>query len=215
MGVAAATAMDIMAAMAMGGSTLTASCCRCNSSSSSSSSSAASSKLLRVVRFPSRHQTHALLPALKSNGLPLKLRYNCSVPLIQLNGRQTRLVAAALNGNAGDKEEDVSDAERLLQQQKQLELAERIASGEFTVLPRKDRTQKIRRALANAGPVGRILANKLVHWEMQQRVEDALKMPETRGDVKAVVGEPFFLPLYKLFRIYGGVFRLTFGPKVC
>lgn len=82
MGVAAATAMDIMAAMAMGGSTLTASCCCC-SSSSSSSSSAASSKLLRVVRFPSRHQTHALLPALKSNGLPLKLRYNCSVPLIQ------------------------------------------------------------------------------------------------------------------------------------
>lgn len=50
---------------------------------------------------------------------------------------------------------------------------------------------------------------------MQQRVEDALKMPETRGDVRAVVGEPLFLPLYKLFRIYGGVFRLTFGPKVC
>ncbi|CAM6075323.1 unnamed protein product [Sphagnum tenellum] len=201
--------MDIMAAMAMGGSTLTASCCCCNSSFSS----AASSKLLRVVRFPSRLQTHALLPALKSNGLPLKLRYNCSVPLIQLNGRQTRLVAAALNGNAGDKDEDVSDAERLLQQQKQLELAERMASGEFTVLPRKDRTQTIRRALANAGPVGRILANKLAHWEMEQRVEDALKMPETRGNLKAIVGEPFFLPLYKLFRIYGGVFRLTFGPK--
>lgn len=53
-----------------------------------------------------------------------------------MNGRQTRLVAAALNGNAGDNEEDVSDAERLLLQQKQLELAERIASGEFTVLPR-------------------------------------------------------------------------------
>jgi hypothetical protein len=81
MDVAAATAMDVMAAMAMGGSTLTASCSCCNFSSSSSS--AASSNLLRVVRFPSRHQTHALLPALKSNGLPLKLRYNCSVPLIQ------------------------------------------------------------------------------------------------------------------------------------
>jgi hypothetical protein len=77
MDVAAATAMDTVAAMAMGGSTLTASCCCCNSSS------AASSNLLRVVRCPSRHQTHALLPALKSNGLPLKLRYNCSVPLIE------------------------------------------------------------------------------------------------------------------------------------
>ncbi len=221
MDVAPATAMDIVAAMAMGGSTLAASCCCCNSSSSSSSFSAASSNPFRVVRFPSRDQTHALLPALKSNGLPLKLRYNFSVPLIQrkcvvsvymfmcecfsfnivdsntslwmwsifsmlanvffpstftsdvlggegeadwggkvgflrrnfvavgwsidwqlgwwiltVNGRQTRLVAAALNGNAGDNEEDVSDAERLLLQQKQLELAERIASGEFTVLPR-------------------------------------------------------------------------------
>ncbi len=76
MDVVAATAMDVVAAMAMGGSTLTASCCCCNSS-------AASSNLFRVVRFPSRHQTHALLPALKSNGLPLKLRYNFSVPLIQ------------------------------------------------------------------------------------------------------------------------------------
>ena len=38
-------------------------------------------------------------------------------------------------------------------------------------------------------------------------------MPEARGDVREIVDEPVFLPLYKLFLAYGGVFRLSFGPK--
>ena len=74
--------------------------------------------------------------------------------------------------------------------------------------------QQARRLLGNAGPVGRALALQLASYEARRRAAQAEKMPESRGDVGAIVGEPFFLPLYKLFKIYGGVFRLTFGPKV-
>lgn len=38
-------------------------------------------------------------------------------------------------------------------------------------------------------------------------------MPEARGDIREIVGQPVFVPLYKLFIAYGGVFRLSFGPK--
>jgi beta-ring hydroxylase len=93
-------------------------------------------------------------------------------------------------------------------------LASRIASGEFTVSqPRTDILQNMRRLLGYAGPPGRALALQLANFEAQRRAAQAEKMPESRGDVGAIVGEPFFLPLYKLFKIYGGVFRLTFGPK--
>ena len=38
-------------------------------------------------------------------------------------------------------------------------------------------------------------------------------MPEARGDIREIVGQPVFVPLYKLYLVYGGVFRLSFGPK--
>jgi beta-ring hydroxylase len=41
----------------------------------------------------------------------------------------------------------------------------------------------------------------------------AERMPEARGDIREIVGQPVFVPLYKLFLIYGKVFRLSFGPK--
>lgn len=41
----------------------------------------------------------------------------------------------------------------------------------------------------------------------------AQRMPEARGDIREIVGQPVFVPLYKLFLIYGKVFRLSFGPK--
>lgn len=79
---------------------------------------------------------------------------------------------------------------------------------------RTDFLQNVRRLLGDAGPAGRALALQLANFEAQRRAAQAEMMPESRGDVGAIVGEPFFLPLYKLFKIYGGVFRLTFGPKV-
>jgi beta-ring hydroxylase len=38
-------------------------------------------------------------------------------------------------------------------------------------------------------------------------------MPEARGDIREIVGQPVFVPLFNLFVAYGGVFRLSFGPK--
>lgn len=38
-------------------------------------------------------------------------------------------------------------------------------------------------------------------------------MPEARGDIREIIGEPVFIPLFKLFLAYGPVFKLSFGPK--
>uniref|UniRef100_M4EFM3 Uncharacterized protein n=1 Tax=Brassica campestris TaxID=3711 RepID=M4EFM3_BRACM len=43
--------------------------------------------------------------------------------------------------------------------------------------------------------------------------EDYLKVPEAKGSIQAVRNEAFFIPIYELFLTYGGIFRLTFGPK--
>lgn len=44
--------------------------------------------------------------------------------------------------------------------------------------------------------------------------EGYLKIPEARGSISSIRNEPFFVPLYELYLTYGGIFRLTFGPKV-
>lgn len=44
--------------------------------------------------------------------------------------------------------------------------------------------------------------------------EDYPKIPEAKGAISAIRSEAFFIPLYELYLTYGGVFRLTFGPKV-
>ncbi len=38
-------------------------------------------------------------------------------------------------------------------------------------------------------------------------------MPEARGDIREIIGEPVFVPLVQLYQLYGEVFRLSFGPK--
>ncbi|CAM6102442.1 unnamed protein product [Calypogeia fissa] len=94
------------------------------------------------------------------------------------------------------------------------ELAQRILSGEFSVeSSRDDLFSKIRQAIARAGPVGRSLALSLAKIERDMRTEKAKKLPEATGDVSKIVGQPFFVPLFALFQIYGGIFRLSFGPK--
>lgn len=45
--------------------------------------------------------------------------------------------------------------------------------------------------------------------------EDYPKIPEAKGSIKAIRSEAFFIPLYELYLAYGGIFRLSFGPKVC
>ncbi|KAK6156432.1 hypothetical protein DH2020_010680 [Rehmannia glutinosa] len=87
------------------------------------------------------------------------------------------------NGRGGPKDDPVKDVERLLEEKRRAELSARIASGEFTV------------GKSSGGPEGYV------------------KIPEARGDIRAISSEPFFIPLYELYLTYGGVFRLTFGPK--
>jgi len=38
-------------------------------------------------------------------------------------------------------------------------------------------------------------------------------MPEARGDIREILDQPVFVPLYQLFRLYGPIFRLSFGPQ--
>jgi len=66
----------------------------------------------------------------------------------------------------------------------------------------------------SAGGPGRGVASVLAGIERRLRVMAREKVPEARGHVRAIIGQPFFVPLYTLFLVYGGVFRLSFGPKV-
>jgi beta-ring hydroxylase len=38
-------------------------------------------------------------------------------------------------------------------------------------------------------------------------------MPSASGDLREIVGQPVFVPLYSLFRVYGPIFKLSFGPQ--
>ncbi|KAH7425048.1 hypothetical protein KP509_11G037600 [Ceratopteris richardii] len=121
--------------------------------------------------------------------------------------------------NASSSGEDLSEkidsgVERLQQiiaSRKEEDLRERILSGEFSVS--SSRTKKIRKVLMKWGTFGRSLAFFLARYERNYLVQQAKKVPEARGDVRAITGQPFFIPLYDLYLTYGGIFRLTFGPK--
>jgi hypothetical protein len=41
----------------------------------------------------------------------------------------------------------------------------------------------------------------------------AARMPTATGDIREIVGQPVFVPLFKLYQIYGKIFMLSFGPK--
>eukprot|EP00899_Mesostigma_viride_P013499 jgi/Mesvir1/2214/Mv09858-RA.1 len=97
-------------------------------------------------------------------------------------------------------------------------LAERIARGEFTqARPASSKLRVIsayvRDFLSRLGKWGRWLALLMATWERARAYRAARTMPEARGDVREIVGEPHFVPLYRLFLSYGPVFRLSFGPK--
>ncbi|GAQ79315.1 cytochrome P450 [Klebsormidium nitens] len=93
-------------------------------------------------------------------------------------------------------------------------LAEKIASGSYSVKRRPPGgLLRLRRVLARAGPPGRGAAKLLADIERGWRLLVSANMPEARGDIREIVGQPVFVPLYRLFLVYGGVFRLSFGPK--
>ncbi|KAI3429441.1 hypothetical protein D9Q98_005535 [Chlorella vulgaris] len=95
-------------------------------------------------------------------------------------------------------------------------LEERIASGEFTDAgSTKERlTRPLRRVLARdpVGP-GRALAWRLAKIGQRWQRNAASRMPTATGDIREIVGQPVFVPLFKLYQIYGPIFKLSFGPK--
>eukprot|EP00850_Spirogloea_muscicola_P013686 SM000094S24703 [mRNA] locus=s94:366640:372693:+ [translate_table: standard] len=142
-----------------------------------------------------------------------------------LQGSQRQKVQASASDNGTpepadniliepEEAEAIERLQQALEQKYQSDLAQRIASGEFTVASRRtDTLGGLRRWLAGSGLPGRAAAKVLASLERRLRAVIPRRMPEARGDIRQVIGQPFFVPLYNLFLVYGGVFRLSFGPK--
>ena len=117
--------------------------------------------------------------------------------------RQVGTAATGNNGNNGKSKNEMS-------------LDERIASGEFddSGSTKEKITRPLRKALAKEPfGVGRALSLWLAKLGQQWRRVAAERMPVATGDIREIIGQPVFVPLYTLFKIYGKVFRLSFGPK--
>ncbi|KAL2958664.1 hypothetical protein AAZX31_18G220400 [Glycine max] len=106
-------------------------------------------------------------------------------------------------------EEDVKQVERILEEKRRAALSAKIASGEFTV-KQKSGLLSIMEGLAKVGVPNEVL-EFLFGWF--EGGGEHPKIPEAKGSIKAVRSVAFFIPLYELYLTYGGIFRLTFGPK--
>ncbi|KAL8160118.1 hypothetical protein V2J09_001655 [Rumex salicifolius] len=107
------------------------------------------------------------------------------------------------NGSIQDGEKSV---EKLLEEQRRAELSARIASGAFTV-EQSSVSAGLRNSLSKLG-----IPQGILDFLFKSN-EDYPKIPEAKGSINAVRNEAFFIPLYELYLTYGGIFRLTFGPK--
>ncbi|TXG48627.1 hypothetical protein EZV62_024502 [Acer yangbiense] len=103
----------------------------------------------------------------------------------------------------------VKRVDKLLEEKKRAELSARIASGEFTV-DKSGFPSLLRNGLSKLGFPREIL-ELVFNWVDGN--EDYLKIPEAKGSISAIRSEAFFIPLYELYLTYGGIFRLSFGPK--
>ncbi|KAI5059524.1 hypothetical protein GOP47_0025843 [Adiantum capillus-veneris] len=119
--------------------------------------------------------------------------------------------------DSGDQE-TISDSaiersQRVMESKSEMELRERILAGEFSVQYSGSKTRGVREFFMKWGKLGRSLAYILASSERSYLLRQAKKVPEAKGDVRAITGQPFFIPLYDLYLTYGGIFRLNFGPK--
>eukprot|EP00887_Chlorella_sp_A99_P003071 scaffold9.g3071.t1 len=140
----------------------------------------------------------------------------------QCRGRRARAVVAATGGAGGDGSTDDPTTPSLFGNKKKKKfqpgqnLDERIAAGEFddSGSTKEQITRPIRKILAKdpVGP-GRALSLLLARLGQLWRRQAAGRIPTATGDVREIVGKPVFIPLFTLFRIYGKIFRLAFGPK--
>ncbi|XP_010245680.1 PREDICTED: protein LUTEIN DEFICIENT 5, chloroplastic-like isoform X2 [Nelumbo nucifera] len=126
------------------------------------------------------------------------------------SSRYPTITCSYSNGQSPDSVDDgVKKVKRILEEKKRAELSARIASGEFTV-EQSGFLSVLRNGLSKLG-VPTELLDFLSKWNNVS--EGQPKIPEAKGAMKAIGGQAFFIPLYELYLTYGGIFRLTFGPK--
>ncbi|KAL0322243.1 UNVERIFIED_CONTAM: protein LUTEIN DEFICIENT 5, chloroplastic [Sesamum calycinum] len=128
---------------------------------------------------------------------------------LKFNGNSVVSCSYSSNGRGGPKDDGIKDVERLVEEKRRAELSARIASGEFTVEKSSFQSQ-LKDGLLKLG-----LPKEVLEFIFNFTIgpEDHLKIPEAKGSINAIRNEPFFIPLYELYLTYGGIFRLTFGPK--
>nr|UHB15534.1 cytochrome P450 [Paris polyphylla] len=144
--------------------------------------------------------TAAVSPSPCPPQLPSKSHLRRAAALSILSRGGAVRCSASSNGRnpipGGDQSS--KDADRLIEKKRRSDLADRIASDEFTV-----QQSRLVSLLRRLGPPGEFLAELLSRSEI----------PQARGEISSVGRTAFFIPLYELFLRYGGIFRLTFGPK--
>ena len=57
------------------------------------------------------------------------------------------------------------------------------------------------------------MAKKLAQAGQEWSRRAAAEMPSASGDIREIADQPVFVPLYSLFRVYGPIFKLSFGPQ--
>ncbi|KHN29293.1 Protein LUTEIN DEFICIENT 5, chloroplastic [Glycine soja] len=114
-------------------------------------------------------------------------------------------------------DEDVKQVERILEDKRRAALSAKIASGEFTVRQKSVIPMCLQfRSNSSVGLAKVGVPNEVLEF-LSGWVEGGglqPKIPEAKGSIKAIRSVAFFIPLYELYLTYGGIFRLTFGPKV-
>ncbi|KAI8556097.1 hypothetical protein RHMOL_Rhmol05G0225500 [Rhododendron molle] len=124
--------------------------------------------------------------------------------------RRLVIRCCSLNGREPESvDKEAESVQRLLEEERRAKLSARIASGEFTV-QRSGFISLLKNGLSKFGAPSGML-ELLSQWTGAH--EDYPKIPEAKGAIRAIRSEPFFIPLYELYLTYGGIFRLTFGPK--
>ncbi|KAJ4842829.1 hypothetical protein Tsubulata_017094 [Turnera subulata] len=157
---------------------------------------------------------HHLLPQLKTTFTPILTNSSSSKsyyyrhPTIGHHREKRKLEGFTVRTLSSEEEEVVLE-EQKEEGNKQLDqLYQRIASGEFTV-NQSGFPYSLRNGLSKLGIPSEIL-DYLFKWD---QANASPQIPEAKGQISAIRSEPFFIPLYRLYLAYGGIFRLTFGPK--
>ncbi|XP_027184401.1 protein LUTEIN DEFICIENT 5, chloroplastic [Coffea eugenioides] len=109
----------------------------------------------------------------------------------------------------GGVEDGAKSVEKIIEEKRRAELSARIAAGEFTV-EKSGFPSVLKNSLLKLGVPKDIL--EFLFGKIGA-ADDYPKIPEAKGSVSAIRSEAFFIPLYELYLTYGGIFRLTFGPK--